>query len=105
VVVGNLPYYITSPLLRYRLDGHVGGGVFLVQREVAENLALSGTKKTFLWWCLSNWYDMDVAMVVKPESFDPPPKVDSAVLVCVRRDVPHVDQDIYDRVLRFLDAV
>jgi 16S rRNA A1518/A1519 N6-dimethyltransferase RsmA/KsgA/DIM1 with predicted DNA glycosylase/AP lyase activity len=40
LVVGNLPYYITSPLLRKWLDGSVVGGVFLVQREVAEQLAL-----------------------------------------------------------------
>jgi 16S rRNA (adenine1518-N6/adenine1519-N6)-dimethyltransferase len=105
LVVGNLPYYITSPLLRKWLDGSVVGGVFLVQREVAEQLALEWAKKTYLWWCLSPWYSFDVAMIVGPRSFDPPPKVDSAVLVATRREVPLVDMETYERVLRFLDVV
>jgi 16S rRNA (adenine1518-N6/adenine1519-N6)-dimethyltransferase len=51
LVVGNLPYYITSPILRKFFTGDdlvFPGGIFLVQKEVAEKIMTSAKKKSFL---------------------------------------------------------
>ncbi len=92
VVVGNLPYYITSPILRqfFEKDSFVGG-VFLVQKEVAEKIATDAYKKSYLWWLMNNAYDVHYCFTVKPKAFNPPPKVDSAVFAMTRLEQPHID--------------
>lgn len=109
VVVGNLPYYITSPLLRMRLqDGAAPlplGGVFLIQKEVAEKLLSTSRKKSFLRRCITNWYDVSLEMIVPPQAFNPPPKVDSAIIICTRREKPRLTAAQHTRALEFLDLV
>lgn len=87
VVVGNLPYYITSPILtKFFVDRYdMLGGVFLIQKEVAEKLASDARKKSFLRWLVNNAYHVDYLFTVKPSSFSPPPKVDSAVIRLTKR--------------------
>ena len=51
LVVGNLPYYITSPILRKFFETQTptrAGGVFLIQREAAEKIVYNAPKKSFL---------------------------------------------------------
>ncbi|MBK9516488.1 MAG: 16S rRNA (adenine(1518)-N(6)/adenine(1519)-N(6))-dimethyltransferase RsmA [Anaeromyxobacter sp.] len=84
VVVGNLPYHLTSPILFGLLDqvGHVSAAVFLLQREVAERLAASPGQKD--WGVLSVFLqreaEVSVERIVPPGAFFPPPKVHSAVI-------------------------
>jgi 16S rRNA (adenine1518-N6/adenine1519-N6)-dimethyltransferase len=90
VVAGNLPYYITSPIVR-RICGMVPPArraVLLMQKEVAERLsARPGTRdyglltvETALFAGVRGLFD------VKPGSFQPPPKVDSTVVLLEPRD-------------------
>jgi len=83
-VVGNLPYQLTSVVLFGLLDlGDVlESAVFLVQREVAERIVSPPGSKRFgiLSVLLQAFYDVRLEMRVKPGSFVPPPRVDSAVL-------------------------
>ena len=83
-LVGNLPYYISSPLLRRFLtlrdrviDFHV-----MVQEEVARRVASPPGNKDYgiLSVVLGVWADMDVPMAFGPGAFQPPPRVRSAVL-------------------------
>lgn len=83
-VAGNLPYYITSPILRHILSTAppVERAVLLMQKEVAERLtAVPGTRdyglltvQTALYASVRRLFD------VKPGCFHPPPKVDSTVV-------------------------
>lgn len=83
-VVGNLPYNISSPLL-FRLaeiaplvqDQH-----FMLQKEVVERMvATPGCKAYGRLSVMLQWrYHMDLLFIVPPEAFDPPPKVDSAIV-------------------------
>lgn len=83
-VVGNLPYNISSPLL-FRLaeiaplvqDQH-----FMLQKEVVERMvATPGSKAYGRLSVMLQWrYHMDLLFIVPPEAFDPPPKVDSAIV-------------------------
>ena len=95
-VVGNLPYNISSPILFHLLgcaeavvDQH-----FMLQKEVVERMAAGpGTKDYGRLSVMLQWrYDIESVLDVPPESFDPPPRVDSAVVrMLPLPDAPGVD--------------
>lgn len=85
VLAGNLPYQITGPLLRktVSLAGFATRAVYLVQKEVADRLAAApGTGE---YGALSVFaqaaFAVERAFVIRPGSFYPVPRVDSAVVV------------------------
>ena len=83
-VVGNLPYNISTPILFHLLDhaSVIEDQHFMLQKEVVERMVASpctaqyGRLSVMLQWR----YDMENVLFVPPESFDPPPRVDSAVV-------------------------
>ena len=88
-VVGNLPYNISTPIL-FHLLAHVrviADQHFMLQKEVIDRMVAKpstsdyGRLSVMLQWR----YAMENVLFVPPESFDPPPRVDSAVV----RMVPH----------------
>jgi 16S rRNA (adenine1518-N6/adenine1519-N6)-dimethyltransferase len=97
-VVGNLPYNISTPILFHLLD-HVDlvkDQHFMLQKEVIDRMV--ATPSTAAYGRLSvmlQWrYEMEDVLFVPPEAFDPPPRVDSAVVRMVPRAVPApVDPD------------
>ena len=94
-IVGNLPYYITSPILEKvaRLD--FPRAVFLMQREVAERLtAVPGTRDYgYLSVQTGVFAQSRILFHVKPGAFRPPPKVDSSVVLLERRAAPLTDTE------------
>ena len=83
-IVGNLPYNISTPILFHLLDS-VQGVVdqhFMLQKEVVERMvALPGNKDYGRLSVMLQWrYAMESVLDVPPGSFDPPPRVDSAVV-------------------------
>ncbi len=88
-VAGNLPYYITSPILERTLDlGHrLMQAVFLVQKEVAERLvAKPGTRAYgFLSVQTQLLSTPELLFTVPADAFRPRPKVDSAVVRLIPR--------------------
>ena len=93
-VVGNLPYNISTPIL-FHLLGYVGvieDQHFMLQKEVIDRMvanpctAAYGRLSVMLQWR----YAMENVLFVPPESFDPPPRVDSAVVRMVPLAVPPV---------------
>jgi 16S rRNA (adenine1518-N6/adenine1519-N6)-dimethyltransferase len=95
-VAGNVPYYITSPILEktLKLGGRPAGqltrAVFLVQREVAERLtARPGTRDYgFLSVQTQLLSTPELMFTVPAAAFRPPPKVDSAVVRLTPRLIP-----------------
>ena len=83
-VVGNLPYNISTPILFHLLQyvGHVADQHFMLQKEVIDRMVAQpstadyGRLSVMLQWR----YAMENVLFVPPESFDPPPRVDSAVV-------------------------
>src|SRR5207302_83076 len=82
-IVRNLPYNISRPILCHLLL-HVGRGEdqhFMLQKEVVDRMVAApatadyGRLSVMLQWR----YAMESVLFVPPESFDPPPRVDSAV--------------------------
>ena len=88
-VVGNIPYNISTPILFHLLDyvDCIEDQHFMLQKEVVDRMvaapatAAYGRLSVMLQWR----YAMENVLFVPPESFDPPPRVDSAVV----RMVPH----------------
>jgi len=83
-VVGNLPYNISSPILFHLLPvaERVLDQTFMLQKEVVERMAASpGGKDYGRLSVMLQWrYDIESLLDVPPEAFDPPPRVDSAVV-------------------------
>jgi 16S rRNA (adenine1518-N6/adenine1519-N6)-dimethyltransferase len=83
-VVGNLPYNISSPIL-FHLLTHVNAITdqhFMLQKEVIDRMvAQPSTGDYSRLSVMLQWrYDMENVLFVPPASFDPPPRVDSAVV-------------------------
>ena len=90
-VVGNLPYNISTPILFHLLE-HVEvvkDQHFMLQKEVVERMvAVPSTAHYGRWSVMLQWrYDMEMVLLVGPQAFDPPPRVDSAVV----RMLPHAN--------------
>ncbi len=106
VVVGNLPYQLTGPLLFALLEHHerTGPWVVMVQLEVAQRLAAAPGSKVYGGVTIAIGRQRSVTSVVRvpPGAFLPPPKVDSAVIRLDARPQP-LGVPVEDR--RFLALV
>ena len=83
-VVGNLPYNISTPILFRLLDAVdvVADQHFMLQKEVVDRMAAApGSKDYGRLSVMLQWrYAIESVLDVPPEAFDPPPRVDSAVV-------------------------
>jgi 16S rRNA (adenine1518-N6/adenine1519-N6)-dimethyltransferase len=91
VIAGNLPYYITSPILEkvFTLDGEWSHAVFLVQDEVAARItAEPGTRDFGYLSVLVQAHAQAFKILDVPhDAFRPPPKVESAVISLTPRSL------------------
>ena len=95
-IVGNLPYNISTPILFHLLDAVdvVEDQHFMLQKEVIDRMVAApstsdyGRLSVMLQWR----YAMENVLFVPPHSFDPPPRVDSAIV----RMVPHAEPQKLD---------
>jgi 16S rRNA (adenine1518-N6/adenine1519-N6)-dimethyltransferase len=83
-VVGNLPYNISTPILFHLLDvaDRVSDQHFMLQKEVVDRMAAQpGSKAYGRLSVMLQWrYHVEPVLDVPPEAFEPPPRVDSAVV-------------------------
>ena len=95
-VVGNLPYNISTPILFHLLDvaDVVQDQHFMLQKEVIDRMvAKPSTSDYSRLSVMLQWrYAMENVLFVPPQSFDPPPRVDSAIV----RMVPHANPEALD---------
>ena len=104
-VVGNLPYNISTPILFHLLDvaDVVQDQHFMLQKEVIDRMVAKpstsdyGRLSVMLQWR----YAMENVLFVPPTSFDPPPRVDSAVVRMVPRAEPSLlDVKLFSELVR-----
>ncbi|EKH2207774.1 16S rRNA (adenine(1518)-N(6)/adenine(1519)-N(6))-dimethyltransferase RsmA [Staphylococcus pseudintermedius] len=97
MVVANLPYYITTPILLTLLeqDLNIDGYVVMMQKEVGERLnAQVGTKAYGSLSIVAQYYTETSRVLTVPKTvFMPPPNVDSIVVKLMKRESPIVDVD------------
>ncbi|KAB3531826.1 16S rRNA (adenine(1518)-N(6)/adenine(1519)-N(6))-dimethyltransferase RsmA [Alkaliphilus serpentinus] len=107
VVVGNLPYYITTPIIMKFLEEKVPitAIVIMIQKEVADRMkAKAGTKDYGALSIAVQYYcDIENVMIVPPSVFIPQPKVDSSVIRLQLLEEPRVKvkrEDLFFKVVK-----
>lgn len=94
-LVGNLPYNISTPLLFHLAEyvGIVRDMHFMLQKEVVERMVALPGESDFsrISFMLQYRFHLEWLIDVPPESFDPPPKVQSAVVRLIPRDVSELN--------------
>jgi 16S rRNA (adenine1518-N6/adenine1519-N6)-dimethyltransferase len=104
-VVGNLPYNISSPIL-FHLLVHVAvvqDQHFMLQKEVIDRMVATPSSGDYsrLSVMLQWRYDMENVVFVPPESFDPPPRVDCAVVRMVPvAEPPQIDVNLMEEMVK-----
>lgn len=102
VLTGNLPYYIATPLIsRYvRNPGPLSQAVFLIQKEVADRITAKPGTRNYGYFSVECQFlaKAEYLFSVPPGAFQPPPKVESAV-VRLTPQKPPIDADEF---LRFV---
>jgi len=83
-IVGNLPYNISSPLLFHLLDHrhNIIDMTFMLQKEVVDRIVAPHGSKTYgrLSVMMQAFFEVDLMFTVPKESFDPQPKIESAII-------------------------
>lgn len=104
-VVANIPYYLTSNLIRVLCESTnpFSKAAILIQKEVAERVCASPGQMSMLSVSAQYYCEVQLSIFVPKELFVPPPKVDSQVLELTFRDKPlfeDVDTKEFFRVVR-----
>jgi 16S rRNA (adenine1518-N6/adenine1519-N6)-dimethyltransferase len=98
VVAANIPYYITSALIRYLLECTVKPSaiVLTIQREVAQRICAEAGALSLLALSVQVYGSPRIAARIPSESFYPAPKVDSAVLTVDLYEQPMIPYELLD---------
>ena len=104
-VVGNLPYNISTPILFHLLDAVdvIEDQHFMLQKEVIDRMVAAPSTSAYgrLSVMLQWRYAMENVLPVPPQSFDPPPRVDSAIVRMVPHAVPAaIDVNLLSELVR-----
>lgn len=104
-VAANIPYYLTSNLLRTMCEApnHFSLAALLVQKEVAERVAAAPGGMSLLSVSVQFYCTVGLGPIVPAELFTPPPKVDSQILLLEFRNqplFPDVDTAAFFRLVR-----
>jgi len=105
-LVGNFPYNISSQIIFKMLDNvaKIPVMVGMFQKEVAERICATpgGKKNGIISLRAQAFYNAEKIFDIAPDAFDPPPRVQSSIIVLKRKDnyILRCDQKIYSRVIK-----
>jgi 16S rRNA (adenine1518-N6/adenine1519-N6)-dimethyltransferase len=103
-LVANIPYYLTGQLLRVisETDNPPSIAALLIQKEVAERAAAKPGQMSLLSVTAQFYWQVSLGKLVGAELFQPPPKVDSQILVLQRRAQPlfEVEEGRFFRIVK-----
>jgi 16S rRNA (adenine1518-N6/adenine1519-N6)-dimethyltransferase len=107
MVVANLPYYVTTPIIMKLLEEHlpIRGIVCMLQKEVADRISAQPGTKDYgsLSIAVQYYTEAEIVMIVPKTVFVPQPNVDSAVIRLTKRTKPAVavkDEDFFFQVTK-----
>ena len=103
-IVGNLPYYITTPIIKFLIDLKldIEEMVFMVQEEVADRFtALPGNREYgSITLYLKYYFNIEKLFKVSKRCFNPIPKVESAIIKFNKRlDKPIINEEKYFKLI------
>jgi len=103
-VAGNLPFYITAPVIRKFLEDKNPPKeiILMVQKEVAQRICSSAPKMNILAVSVQFYAKPEIILYVSKKSFFPCPKVDSAIIRIsqIRTNLPLIDTNIFFRIVK-----
>lgn len=103
-IVANLPYYITSPVLRkfLEIDSKPKEMILMVQKEVAQRIVASPPNMSILAISVQFFAKPEIISFVSKNCFWPQPKVSSAILKIsqISMDLPPIDTDLFFKIVR-----
>ena len=106
VLTGNYPYDISSQIFFKMIDNRdlIPCCTGMIQHEVALRMASKPHTKAYgiLSVLIQAWYDVEYLFTVEPSVFNPPPKVQSAVIRMTRNSIQHLgcDEQLFRRVVK-----
>ena len=106
VLTGNYPYDISSQIFFKMLDNRdlIPCCTGMIQHEVAVRMAAKPGNKQYgiLSVLIQTWYNVEYLFTVEPSVFNPPPKVQSAVIRMVRNEVQQLgcDEQLFKRIVK-----
>lgn len=105
-IVANIPYYLTANLFRKLIDSPAKPQIasLLVQKEVAERVVAQPGKLSFVAVALQVFYDVSSGELVLAHLFEPPPKVDSQILILKLRQKPLIAEAELEEFLALVKA-
>jgi 16S rRNA (adenine1518-N6/adenine1519-N6)-dimethyltransferase len=106
VVVANIPYYITSAVIRHLLESEPKPRriVLTVQKEVAQRICAKPGDMSLLALSVQIYGEPRIAAAIPANAFFPAPKVDSAVLVVDIFPAPRIQEELLDTFFRLIKA-
>jgi len=102
-IVANLPYYITSPIIRLLLETKYPPSemILMVQKEVGERIVALGNKESILSISVKFYAEPEILFYVSREKFSPVPEVNSLVIRIKRKDnLPKADASEFFSLVR-----
>jgi len=96
-LIANLPYYITSPVIRKFLEINPPAGkppketILMVQKEVAQRIVAKPLRMNLLAVAVQFYAKAKIVSYVRKKSFYPQPKVDSAIIKIVPQPIPKIN--------------
>lgn len=106
-LIGNIPYYITAPLIRKFLESGRKPSimVLMVQKEVAQRICAKPVQNQMSLLAISvRFYaEPEIIAYVSKKSFRPSPKVDSAIIkITVKKpkDLPKIDSELFFKIVK-----
>lgn len=107
VVVSNIPYSITTPIMKMLLNQTISSfqrGVILVEKGAAKRFTANFVKDPYIIaWRM--WFDIRYVKVISRVNFSPPPRVDSAMMMITRKAepiVPYRDSPLFWRLVCYV---
>src|SRR4029079_16888406 len=106
IVVANIPYYITSAVIRHLLESESKPRriVLTVQKEVAQRICAEPGDMSLLALSVQVYGKPRIAAQIPASAFFPAPKVDSAVLVIDIYASPQIKEELLERFFRLIKA-
>lgn len=103
-IIGNLPYYITTPIIEHIIDSRLDPKeiIIMVQKEVAKRFQAQPKSREYGYMTVLLSYNFEISQVtdVSKNAFYPSPKVDSTVLKLIRRDKEDIDYEKFKSFLK-----
>ncbi len=104
-VIANIPYYLTSPLIRKFLETPPSGGqpqeiILMVQKEVAQRICAKQPNMNLLAVSVQFYAEPKIISYVSKNCFWPAPKIDSAIINITPQKKSTVDPDMFFKVVK-----